>query len=271
MDSFVPGINNLYDLFYNGKWWCMDWCEAGTKLKWRLGYKLSRDQPCLGERPILDRKTGERANHFEWQTYEQVAQRVDNLGSGLKHVLQQIGESRPKQVPIGIWSVNRPEWHLVDWACAAHSLFVVALYDSLGPDTVEYVVNHAEIQVVVCTKEHVVDLLKLRSKLPNLKAIISFDPLDKEESQALHAWAEEKDLLLVEFAQVEQQGKEKPVPHNPAQRTDLACIMYTSGTTGKSKGVMLTQGNFVAAVSGAIYNVKSSPADVGISYLPLGK
>lgn len=196
---------------------------------------------------------------------------MDNFGSGLKHVLQQIGESRPKQIPIGIWSVNRPEWHIVDWACAAHSLYVVALYDTLGPDTVEYVVNHAEIQVVVCTKEHVTDLLKLRSKLPQLKAIISFDTLEKEQSQALHAWAEEKDLLLVEFANVEQHGKENPVPHNPAQRSDLACIMYTSGTTGKSKGVMLTQGNFVAAVSGAIYNVKSSPADVGISYLPLGK
>lgn len=215
---------------------------------------------------------GALADHYEWQTYEQVDKRIQNFGSGLQSfVRDQLGIMQPGPIPLGVWSVNRPEWHIADWACSISGFFVVALYDTLGPDVVEYIIDHAEIETVLCTKNHVVDLIKQRSKLPNLKGIISIDPLDTPEDEALRAWSAEKNLVLVDYAEIELRGQEKPMAPKPAGPDDLACIMYTSGTTGKPKGVMLTHANFVAAVTGILTRTTSDNTDTGISYLPLGK
>lgn len=215
---------------------------------------------------------GVLAQHYEWQTYEQVDKRINHFGSGLQSfVREQLGIKRTGAIPLGVWSVNRPEWHIADWACSISGFFVVALYDTLGPDAVEYIVNHAEIETVLCTKGHVVDLIKERSKLPNLKGIISIDPLNTPEDEALRAWSAEKDLVLVDYAEIESRGQEKPVAHKPASPDDLACLMYTSGTTGRPKGVMLTHANFIAAVTGVLTRTTNDATDIGISYLPLGK
>lgn len=50
-----------------------------------------------------------------------------------------------------VCSVNTPEWSLVDAACHAYSMVTVPLYDTLGPDTVKYICNHAELAAVACS------------------------------------------------------------------------------------------------------------------------
>ncbi|KAI7878455.1 acetyl-CoA synthetase-like protein [Lichtheimia hyalospora FSU 10163] len=246
--SFAPNVNNLYDIF-------------------RSGYDKSCDQPCLGHRPMVN---GVLGDYYEWQTYRQVDERIKNFGSGLQlFAHEELGIKQSGTVPLGVWSVNRPEWHIADWACSISGFFVVALYDTLGPDVVEYIINHAEIEIVLCTKNHVLDLIKQRSKLPNLKGIISIDPLDTPEDEALRAWSAEKNLTLVDYAEIESRGQQKPMAPKPASPNDVACIMYTSGTTGKPKGVILTHANFVAAVTGILTRTSSDTTDTSISYLPL--
>ncbi|KAI8988480.1 hypothetical protein BDF20DRAFT_905042 [Mycotypha africana] len=113
-----------------------------------------------------------------------------------------------------------PEWTITNMASASQGLCNVALYETLGPDAVEYVINHAELELIVCTSNHLAKLLKLKAtKLPILK--------------------------------VEDFGKRYPNDHEYPTSNDVFCIMYTSGTTGVPKGVMLQHGNFVAAVSAA--------------------
>ncbi|KAL0082242.1 hypothetical protein F4703DRAFT_1758011 [Phycomyces blakesleeanus] len=258
-DSFSPNVKTIYDIFY-------------------YGFKLSRDRPCLGVRKLVDAKTGKRGA-YEWQTYREVSHRVDNFGSGLMNLLNHtLNDARTKQIPIGIWAVNRPEWMISDLACAAYGLHVVALYDTLGPETVEFVVNHSELETVICSADHVADLLKLRHRLPNLKAIISMDTIEDDvqagagvvsKSAIIKAWAEEKNVLLIDFAALEAAGKKNRRSHNLPKPEDMACIMYTSGTTGMPKGAMLSHRNFVAALSASVISLKGSPEDIAISYLPL--
>lgn len=50
-----------------------------------------------------------------------------------------------------MWSTNRPEWQLTDLACMGQSLFSVSIYDTLGPQTAEYIINHAELVSVVAS------------------------------------------------------------------------------------------------------------------------
>ncbi|CAO3598667.1 unnamed protein product [Absidia cylindrospora] len=189
-----------------------------------------------------------------------------------------LNDSRTSNIPIGIWAVNRPEWFIADMTCAAYSLYTVALYDTLGPNVVDFVVNHSELEVVVCSGDHIPDLLKLKEKLPNLKAIISMDSIDDgastvpgsvSKSSIIKAWADEKKVLLTDMATLEAAGKKNRRSINLPQPDDLACLMYTSGTTGTPKGVMLTHRNFVSAISGSYYNLGGNPNDISISFLPL--
>ncbi|CAO3681266.1 unnamed protein product [Rhizopus stolonifer] len=243
-ESFSPQVTTLIECFNHG-------------------LNQSKDRPCMGIRSI---KNTEERGPYVWQTYREVNHRLTNFGSGLLNYLNHtMGESRTRQIPIGIWSVNRPEWGITDLALAAYSLYAVALYDTLGPDTVEFVINHAEIETVICSGDHVPDLLKIRHNLPKLKTIISMDPTEK----VLAMWAQEKQVSLVDFEAIELLGKQNRRSYNYPTPDDLACIMYTSGTTGTPKGAMLTHRNFVSCLSGCYTDIGGSIDDVGISYLPL--
>ncbi|KAI9322325.1 hypothetical protein BX666DRAFT_2017021 [Dichotomocladium elegans] len=242
------------------------------------GLKASRDRPCLGHRPV-DAKTGQRGPYV-WQTFRQVNNRITHFGSGLMNLINHtLNDPRTRNLPIGIWAVNRPEWTISDFACAAYGLYVVSLYDTLGPETVEYVTNHAELEIIVCSNDHIVDLIKLRHKLPKLRAIVAMDPLDDEAGKGAvyKAWAEEKGLVLVDFASVEESGKKNKRSYNPASSDDLAFIMYTSGTTGKQRrnpsidvGAMITHRNFISAAAATNISLGEPRVDdISISYLPL--
>ncbi|CAO3665415.1 unnamed protein product [Umbelopsis ramanniana] len=244
----------------------------------RQGLKISRDRPLLGMRPIVDAKTGKRGP-YAWQTYRQVSYRITNFGSGLFNLIDSAcGEDYGRgSVPIGLWANNRPEWFIADMATAAYGHFSVALYDTLGPDTVEYVTNHAEIKALVTSADHIADLLKLKHKLPTLQIIISMDKLDDEtpvagvpnKSAIIKAWAEEKGIVLVDMQTLEAEGRKAKRAHRAPKPDDLACLMYTSGTTGVPKASMLSHRNFVSALSGSLYNLEANQDDINISYLPL--
>ncbi|ORX59814.1 acetyl-CoA synthetase-like protein [Hesseltinella vesiculosa] len=256
ISTFHPKVKTSYDIFLHG-------------------LKLSKDRPCLGQRAVL--ADGSRGA-YEWLTYRQVHHRILNFGSGLLNLLNHtLNDSRTSNVPIAVWAVNRPEWYVTDQACSAYSLYTVALYDTLGPDSVEYVMNHSEAEIVVCSGDHIAHLLKLKEKLPRLRAIISMDDLDNGPAKAgvvsnsaiVKAWAEEKGLVLTDVKTLEEAGKKNRRSINLPQPEDLACLMYTSGTTGAPKGAMLTHSNFVAAVSGTYYQLGGDSSDISISYLPL--
>lgn len=158
----------------------------------------------------------------------------------------------------------------------SQSLYTVSLYDTLGPDATEYILNHASLSCVATSLPHIATLFKLKANLPNLKVIISLDSLDDGEVEGyskysvLAALGSNLGLQLYSIEQVEAIGASfgKPVYHPPSP-SDLITINYTSGTTGMPKGVLLTHSAAVAAASTALCAVPSEPENVYISYLPL--
>ena len=158
----------------------------------------------------------------------------------------------------------------------SQSLFTVSLYDTLGPSATEYIINHASLACVVTSLPHIPILLKLKTRLPSLKIIISLDPIDEGERQGyskqalLMALASDLDVQIYSIEQVETIGASLGTPeYNPPQSSDIATINYTSGTTGAPKGVVLTHAAAVAATSVGLMTATQLPTDVGCSYLPL--
>ncbi|KAI8086370.1 uncharacterized protein BX664DRAFT_282240 [Halteromyces radiatus] len=239
---------------------------------WQSIPSSAKDLQCLGYRPLLNPLTQERSSEYVWQTYGQVIERVNAFGSGIRQLIEEItGKKAGQQSPLGIWAVNRPEWTLTDLACVSFGFFSVALYDTLGDDTVRFVINHSELEAVICSANHIEHLLTIQSECPQLKLIVSMDPLTEfNNGKALVSWAKEKGITLYDFEQVEQLGRQQQRPHVPPQPSDKAFILYTSGTTGNPKGAIISHANMVAALSSVSSRFDFVfGGETVISYLPL--
>lgn len=247
--KYPGGPNTLYEMFEHG-------------------LQVSGKRPFLGRRAIY--RIGQPVrllSEYEWISFEEAAKQRTEVGSGLYSLITE----EKLNTKIGIYSVNRPEWVIADQAMQAYSLVNVALYDTLGPNALEFIINHAEISVVFCSGDRIPNLLQISKKCPNLRYIISLDDLnDSPAANILRAWSADCKIKLVDWSSIRKLGRERAVPHRPPRENDLCAICYTSGTTGNPKGAMYIHRMQACAIknfaeSGIILN----SSVVHLSYLPL--
>uniref|UniRef100_A0A672S752 Long-chain-fatty-acid--CoA ligase n=1 Tax=Sinocyclocheilus grahami TaxID=75366 RepID=A0A672S752_SINGR len=216
------------------------------------GLRIAGNGPCLGFR-----KPGEP---YQWISYTEVAERAQVLGSGL---LAKGCKPNPQQF-VGIFAQNRPEWVIAELACYTFSMALVPLYDTLGLEAMRLIVSDispAEISMVICDKEDKAEsLLKNKEKgvTPTLSCLVLFSPF----SAALLERGRKCGVEILQLSQI-----------MPPKPQDLAVVCFTSGTTGKPKGAMITHGNIASNTSSVIKILEGyfviRQEDVSISYLPL--
>ncbi|KAF1990902.1 long-chain-fatty-acid-CoA ligase/ protein binding protein [Aulographum hederae CBS 113979] len=227
---------------------------------------------CLAHRPYDPVK--KTWGQYVWQDYGTIQKRRANFGAGLVHVHKAAGVTGEKY-GVGLWCQNRPEWQITDLAAQSQSLHTVSIYDTLGPDTTEYIINHASLPSVVTSVQHIPVLLKLKPRLPGLKIIISLDLLSEGEipgqskKALLNELASDMGVKIYDIADIESLGTAKPLPYNPPSPSDIITINYTSGTTGNPKGVVLTHAAAVAATSASMIVFGTKGEDIICSFLPL--
>ncbi|CAI0551284.1 unnamed protein product [Linum tenue] len=213
-----------------------------------------RDYKYLGTRIRQGGKIGD----YMWMTYGEAATAREAIGSGLRY------HGLDKGACVGAYFINRPEWLIVDHACAAYSYISVPLYDTLGPDAVKFVVNHADVQAIFCTPETLNTLLTFVSEIPSVRLIVVVGGVD-ENLPLLPS----SGVKLISYLKLIGEGRSSLQPFIPPKPEDVATICYTSGTTGTPKGVVLTHGNLIASVAGSSLSIKFNCSDIYISYLPL--
>eukprot|EP00835_Amoeboradix_gromovi_P003354 NODE_218_length_14160_cov_0.274874.p1 type:complete len:741 gc:universal NODE_218_length_14160_cov_0.274874:12495-10273(-) len=146
------------------------------------GYNFGPTNRCLGYRPLINNQLGKK---YEWITYEDVEVLRNALGSGLINIQNRYcSQSVPKDIPfisinnIGIISINRREWTIFDLACAAYSKINVPIYDTFGQEAIEYIINHANLQIVVASADKMPLVLACAAKCPCLKVVVCIDSLN---------------------------------------------------------------------------------------------
>ena len=158
----------------------------------------------------------------------------------------------PEKSRIGLISKNCAQWVMTDWAIWMAGHISVPLYPTLNADTVNYILNHAECDVLFVGKLD--DWDSMKSGVPESVRCISY-PLSPPND--FETW----DDIVTKYPPLE--GKTR------RDQEELATIVYTSGSTGRPKGVMLSFNNMAFAAAGGIETLGVGPGERMLSYLPL--
>ncbi|MCK2148987.1 AMP-binding protein [Marinobacter alexandrii] len=158
----------------------------------------------------------------------------------------------PEKSRIGLISKNCAQWVMADWAIWMAGHISVPLYPTLNADTVNYILNHAECDVLFVGKLDDWDMMK--PGVPESVRCISF-PLSPPND--FESW----DDIVAKYPPLEENTYRDP--------DELATIVYTSGSTGRPKGVMLSFRNMAFAAEGGTQVLGVGSAERMLSYLPL--
>lgn len=173
--------------------------------------------------------------------------------------LQQSGLKKGDRVALMLR--NSREWVLFDQAALGLGLITVPLYVDDRPESAAYILNEAGAKLLLVeSKRQWQALLQVADRLPTVEQIISvvtIEPEDKPEDARLESLA---DWLF---------GLQGALQTVAVAEDDLATLVYTSGTTGKPKGVMLSHRNIVANTAAAAEVFRLFEDEVFLSILPL--
>jgi long-chain acyl-CoA synthetase len=163
-----------------------------------------------------------------------------------------------------ILSANRPEWAFADYACLCAGVRVVPIYPSLTASQIAYILRDAGARAVFAEDEvQLAKLMEIRDQCPELRHIIVFDPRGETPDGTL-AWREF--LRLDPDGLSDRAFREEALAARPES---VATILYTSGTTGNPKGVLLTHANIGSNVRVCRTLLDVSDTDTTLSFLPL--
>jgi long-chain acyl-CoA synthetase len=197
-------------------------------------------------------------------TWAQYYERACHFGQGLTALGLTPGGH------VGVIAENRIEWVLSQMGAGLVGAITVGVYPTSPTPEVAYVVEHADIEIMVCEDQEQTDkLLEARAQLPHLKKIVVM------ETKGLRSFAPELRALITTFEEVEKlgaaQGQQARIDEALARQKldDIGLMIYTSGSTGKPKGAMISWRNMRGVAPGIIERLGLNSQTTHLSYLPL--
>jgi long-chain acyl-CoA synthetase len=205
-----------------------------------------------------------RGTEISWTSSKDVFERVRDLALGFSALGTGVGDR------VALVSESRPEWLFVDLAVLAIGGVLVPVYPTLSAGQIRYILEDSGARiVVVSSKLQLEKVQEIRHQLPALEAVVAIDPSLPTGSPSvftLDAVAERGHARMTGEWGV---GREFRDAARRVTADDLATIVYTSGTTGEPKGVMLTHGNLTANLFAGAQALDVRQDDVALSFLPL--
>jgi long-chain acyl-CoA synthetase len=210
-----------------------------------LGLVLRHQAARLGPRPALRHRRFGLFRDISWDAYHSAAR---GGAAALIHAGVKPGER------VGIVAENSVDWLAADMAILTAGAVTVSPHAPLTARQIHYQLHHSgAVWCFISNAEQMAKVESMRGELPALRGVVSFDPL----SNAIWwpGFRASADAEITRRLSV-------------ITPDDLAAVMYTSGTTGDPKGVMLTHGNILSNTYACLDVKPHRPGDVTLSWLP---
>ncbi|KAK1932979.1 fatty acyl-CoA synthetase family protein [Babesia divergens] len=251
-DVFDGKITNGWDIFQRG---------------------LSHDPeaPCFGKR---EKKEDGTLGEYSFMSYREVENLVQKFGSGLLTLdtIDRVVINAPEPVDammLGVYGANSVEWLICEQAANAFGFTIVPIYDTIGEESIIYILENSDVNAVVCDlacAQKLINVIpKAKSSTVRTVIITGTETVSPGESG----------VEVVLFDKLVEKGAEKLLQFTPAKAEQVNTISYTSGTSGIPKGVILTQGqiaSLITVVNSHVCSARGITAEATkcyLSYLPL--
>ncbi|MEH2563078.1 AMP-binding protein [Bradyrhizobium sp. AZCC 2289] len=224
---------------------------------------LLRNAAQFGSRPAFRHKD---LGIWQTWTWTQVAEIVRAYAAGMQRLGLQPGDT------IAIVGSNRPKLYWTVMAAQTLRAIPVPVYSDAVADELAYVLAHADVKFVAAQDQEQVDkVLSVSHRVPHLRTIVYDEPrglrdYDHSRLTAIHDVIEDGRAALAANAALGGQIDEL-IRHG--EGSDISVILYTSGTTGASKGVMLSARGCIDAATDTVRFDRLTDNDVALAYLPL--
>ncbi len=211
-----------------------------------------------GDNPFLWQKVDGTYQALSWR---EVAERVKALSRGLRDLGVKPGDR------VTLVAENSPNWFIADLAIVSAGAITVPAYTTNTETDNQHILNHSQsIGAIVSSNALASRLLPAAIKAPECRFVVAIeDPgIDQSSTLDIHQWDD-----------VMSRGQELPDDVmdivGRAKREDVCCFIYTSGTGGTPKGVMLSHGNILCNCMGAYHLLEEFGLgrEVFLSFLPL--
>lgn len=233
----------------------------------------------------LQYKMGE----YKWKSFVEIEKLATSFSRGMK----ELGLTAKKNVVI--FAETRAEWMIAAHACFKQNLTIVTIYSTLGDDAIAHGINETEVDTVITSFELLPKFKRILQKVPEVKNIVFIeDQLQEADVTGFkvrrlkfvrsyffleYPYTVRAILILIDvlqegvrilpFQEVVKVGSTSTATLTPPSSEDTAIIMYTSGSTGVPKGVILSHKNVIATLKGYCDAVVIKHDDVFLGYLPL--
>ena len=193
-----------------------------------------------------------------WQEYYQ---RIEKAGAGLLELGVQKGDR------VALMSNTRPEWSYSDYAAMGVGAVIVPIYQNSTSDDIKYILNNCEAKILIVENKNLLKIWsQIKDQCPKVEKVICFD---KIETNGLN----EKNIdweFLCKLGESKLIKNPKCFENLCAEShiEDTATILYTSGTTGLPKGVVLTHTQIMSEIEDSFPIVGATVQDVSLSFLP---
>ena len=192
----------------------------------------------------------------KWVNYsvDDFINNANYVGSGLLALGLQPGDN------IAIMATNSPQWNFVDYGCQQVSIVTAPIFPTISNDDLKFILNHSQAKLIfISEKATWLKLAAIEKELTHLKYVFSLDNLEGVKSFSEFIELGKKNLDLSKITELKSK----------VQENDLMTILYTSGTTGQPKGVMISHKNMMANVYVCEHIAPFTNKWKALSFLPL--